>query len=292
MIFNTPHQSRFLWRYAKRAVAALTLAFTGCQAQLLPARPTPMIGTIQLVVEDSAAPLLQDLTHAYPTGELLLAWDIQVGDQRTVNLWLNTPADDPNTPPHYALTSHVPTDQSWWSTPIAQDGLALVVNTSNPIVSLSPAQLRSLFTGRVNTWRELGSFDVLTQPILRPPESADAHHFRTFILGDRPLSSNAIIAASSRQLIDQVSKIPGGIGMVSMRYLPLEPEKIRPVPIDGRLPTAQTVANGTYPLRYTLSFVGTKSPDPQKEVIYRNFFAWVQSEAGQAIVKQHYAGVR
>ena len=42
---------------------------------------------------------------------------------------------------------------------IALDGVAFVVNKSNPIKSLSSGQIKKIFTGKINNWSELGGQD-------------------------------------------------------------------------------------------------------------------------------------
>jgi ABC-type phosphate transport system substrate-binding protein len=52
-------------------------------------------------------------------------------------------------------------------------------------------------------------------------------------------------------------------------------------------PTPETVGGGEYPLRTPLLVVG---PQPPAETgIYRDWFAWMQSEEGQAVVSLRYA---
>jgi len=41
--------------------------------------------------------------------------------------------------------------------PVAMDGLAIFVHDSNPLMAISLAELKAIYTGKVRTWRELGS---------------------------------------------------------------------------------------------------------------------------------------
>ena len=45
--------------------------------------------------------------------------------------------------------------QSLVSTPIAQDGIALIVSVDNPVDSLSKSQVQDIYTGAVTDWSEL-----------------------------------------------------------------------------------------------------------------------------------------
>jgi len=41
--------------------------------------------------------------------------------------------------------------------PVAMDGLAIFVNEANPVKDFSLPQLKAIYTGQVQSWRELGS---------------------------------------------------------------------------------------------------------------------------------------
>jgi phosphate transport system substrate-binding protein len=93
------------------------------------------------------------------------------------------------------------------------------------------------------------------------------------------------LAATSQAVIDIVSADPGAIGYVSMGYLS---SQVRAVRLDGVVPTPETVTTGQYPLRTPILFAGLHVPGDDA---YRAFFAWVQSQEGQAIVRRHYGAL-
>jgi phosphate transport system substrate-binding protein len=269
-------------RRAKRTFFILTLALAGCRGQIVPANPTPATASIRLLADESSAPLLRDLAAAYKPENTLVAWQIQTGEWENVSGWLR----DKRAP--YALTSHLPPDSNLWSTPVGQDGLAVVVNTTNSIASLSPAQLRAIFTGRVLNWREVGGAELSIQVVARPPGSAEAAAFNALIMGERRITGASQLATTPRRLIELVAATSGAIGIVPMRWL--NTENIRAVAIDGVLPTFDTVGANEYPLRTPLLFVGERPPNANDP--YWSFFAWVQSQPGQAIVNRYYETAR
>jgi hypothetical protein len=272
-------------KHAKRTLAILTLALAGCQGQIAPADPTPTLSTIRLLIEPSTATLWQNLAAAYRPAHTLIAWQIDTLDWDALSGWLSKGRAP------FAMTSYLPTDSMLWATPVGVDALALIVNSANPIATLSPAQLRALFTGRILSWRELGGLDMPVLPVSRSAGSTEGALFRALVLGDQPVSGAARLALSAAQLIQAVNTTPGAIGYVSMAALNVNAagvdmtQGIRVVPLDNIMPTARTVGTGAYSLRSTVVFCGPQTPGDDA---YRAFFAWVQSPAGQAIVAQHY----
>jgi ABC-type phosphate transport system substrate-binding protein len=63
---------------------------------------------------------------------------------------------------------------------------------------------------------------------------------------------------------------------------------VRALAIEGVLPTPDTLTAAQYPIRAPVQFVGLSAPGDDA---YRAFFAWVQSPAGQAVVRLHYGGL-
>src|SRR6185436_11810597 len=71
---------------AKRTIVILSLALAGCSNTVAP--PTTDIVSLKLLTDNATRPLLHDLTTAYHPNGINLAWDIQVGDARSILDWL------------------------------------------------------------------------------------------------------------------------------------------------------------------------------------------------------------
>jgi phosphate transport system substrate-binding protein len=50
-------------------------------------------------------------------------------------------------------------------TPVAKDGVAVIVNSANPVESLSIAQIKDIYTGTTKSWKDVGgnqeAFDIV-----------------------------------------------------------------------------------------------------------------------------------
>ena len=267
---------------AKRTIVILSLALASCRGPVSPASPTPEVVSLRLLVDSATSPLLRDLASHYNPANVLITWNVQVGDASTVLDWIKQGEAT------YALLDYVPSaafDTRWWTTPIGQDGIAVVVHATNPITNLTAAQFRAVLQGRVLNWNELGGPNMPMTLVARNDTSSDATIIQALALGDRRVTRNARLATTSQAVVDIVSADSGAIGYVSMGYLN---GTVRAVPLDGILPTPDTVTANQYPLRAPIVFVGLREPGNDG---YRAFFAWAQSAEGQAIVRQHYGGL-
>ncbi len=264
---------------AKRTIVILSLALASCRGPMLPATPTPSTVSLRLLADSSTSPLLRDLANSYRPPHMVVTWDIQVGDPSTVVNWLKT-GDAP-----YALMDYPPMDSSdrpFWSTPVGQDGIAIIVNPANSISNLTAPQLRTILQGRVSNWSELGGPSLPLAVVAREPQSSASALVQSMVLGDRRLTQSARLAPTSQDVVDIVGTDPGAIGYVSVGYLN---DHVRAVALDGILPTPDALTSDQYPLRTPILFVGFQAPGNDA---YRDFFVWVQSPDGQAIVRQHY----
>jgi phosphate transport system substrate-binding protein len=68
--------------------------------------------------------------------------------------------------------------------PVALDGLAIYVSESNPIQFLSEPQLKSIYTGKIMNWRELGVKDARIVCYGRENSSGTYQFFKEHVLSN------------------------------------------------------------------------------------------------------------
>jgi phosphate transport system substrate-binding protein len=269
---------------AKCTIVILGLALAGCGGPVAAPTVTPYTVEVRILATTATYPLLQDLVAAYTRPGTLLAVDSAVADWETIYVRLLA-RDAP-----FALTTYLPSNVHLWATPIGQDGIAIVVHSANTVPSLTVEELRTIFQGRVATWSQVGGPDLPVTVVSREAGADTRLAFEALVMGDRRTTLGARLALSSQSMVEIVSGVPGAVGYVSMAYLS---GRVRSVPVatTGDTPpvplTRETVSDDTYPLHTPILVVGPTPP--ADDSIYRDWFAWMQSEAGQAVVGQRYA---
>jgi len=275
--------------HAGRGLLAAALTLTGCApASLLPTTtPTLEQTVLRLYSTTSAAPLAADLLTAYRQVAPNVQFDLITGDHEL----LLAAARSPSQPPTYLLTHHLPPDQPGtppvWGAPIAQDALLLITSGAAAPTSLTRDQIRLIFAGWLDNWAAVGGADAPITVVTREDSSGLQAEFDALILGSRAITPTAQIAPSSPALIARVGRIPAAIGTVSAGALAADPDAaalVRPLAVDGSALTPLAIASGAYPLRMFLYLTGAGEPDGA----YRQFIAWVQGSAGQAVVARRY----
>ena len=106
--------------------------------------------------------------------------------------------------------------------PIAYDGLAIIVNNSNPDTCITIKDFARILTGEVSQWKEiyptskLGEIDV----VFDNPKSSTVTWCVDSILGGKPINSKNIGAVKkSSEVIDWVEKHNNAIGIIGSNWL-------------------------------------------------------------------------
>jgi phosphate transport system substrate-binding protein len=261
----------------------LSLALASCRGSVYIPTATPDTIPVRILATTTTYSLLQELTYGYQPKGLVLAVHSAAGDWNTVYSQLLA-GDIP-----YALTTYLSADAPLWVAPIGQSGIAIIVQTSNTISRLTLSDLRLIFQGRIANWSELGGPDLAITVVSREEGSDLRLAFDAQVMGGRHPTLAAQLALSEQSMITEVEATPGAIGYVSVSMVDSRGRTV-PVSVDPEaaavLPTRDTLHDSSYPLCTPLMMVGLHAPDPSSA--YYAWFAWMQSDAGQQVINQHY----
>jgi phosphate transport system substrate-binding protein len=144
---------------------------------------------------------------------------------------------------------------------VAFDGVAVIVNKSNPIENLTIADLNRIFTGNATNWKEFGWKDLPIMPLSREVSSGTYAYFKEEVihLGKKDstveFSPKTLMLSASQAIVEEVVNTEGAIGYLGMGYVS---DRIHAVHI-GRdknfySPDVAAVMNKTYPLSRALYF--------------------------------------
>jgi len=169
-------------------------------------------------------------------------------------------------------------------TPIALDALAVFVHSSNPVKELSIPQIAGMFTGKVKNWKEVGGKDAPVILYGRENSSGTYDYFREHVLEKADFSPSVQTLQGTAAVINAVSKDVNGVGYGGIAYAKdVRPVAIKPAATASAVaPSAQTVADGTYPLARKLFFY-TLSTSPER---VRSFVEWTLQPEAQNLVEK------
>lgn len=183
---------------------------------------------------------------------------------------------------------------------IAMDGVAIIVNITNPVESLSLAQVRDLFAGRIRNWKEVGGADRAVRVVFGNPNSATYELMRDSVVQNAGLSPGTLHHDSMLAIIRTVREDPGAIGYCGSSYLYQNWLSQPPYPEPGIkglalartaagpyvTPDPGTIYDKSYPLWRYIYLVSRREP----KGVAAGFVTFAMSSQGQqALVRDGFA---
>lgn len=173
---------------------------------------------------------------------------------------------------------------------VARDAIAVVVNPSNPVSSLTLQQISDIFTGKVTNWREVGGTDGPIVLLSRESNSGTYVYFLENVIrgGDSKrkllFSPDTLLMPSSEGISVEVRQNPNAIGYDGLGYVTHD-QKVLAVAKnkDGPfvLPSIETVNDRTYPISRPLYMYTAGKPHG----MVRSYLDWIMGE-GQVLVSK------
>jgi len=163
---------------------------------------------------------------------------------------------------------------------VAYDGIAVIVNTANPVKGLTKKQVEQIFTGDVADWSAVGGSGGKISVYTRNTSSGTYSEFKELAMKKRDYAPDSQKMAGNEQIASEVSKNPNGVGYVGLAYV--KASGIKVVAIDGATPSKESVLGKAYPYARPTFFYTNGEPTG----LAKQFVDFTVSEAGQKIVEQ------
>src|SRR5450755_975418 len=128
---------------------------------------------------------------------------------------------------------------------VAYDGIAVIVNSANPIKGLTKKQVEQIFTGEVTDWSAVGGSGGKISLYTRNTSSGTYSDFKELAMKKRDYAGSSQKMAGNEQIASEVGKNPSGVGYVGMAYTKAGGVKV--VSIEGSTPSVKTVQDHSYP---------------------------------------------
>ena len=163
---------------------------------------------------------------------------------------------------------------------VAYDGIAVIVNSGNPVKNLTKKQVEQIFTGDVKDWSAVGGKPGPISIYTRNTASGTYADFSELAMKKRNYAGGAQKMAGNEQIAAEVGKNANGIGYVGMAYL--KAAGVRAVAVDDVTPTIGTVNSKAYAYSRPTFYYTNGAPAGAAG----EFIEFTLSTAGQKIVEQ------
>lgn len=168
-------------------------------------------------------------------------------------------------------------EKGLWSIEIAKDGLAVIVNPSNPILDLTLDDIRRIYAADITNWSEIGGLDSKIHVITREEGSGTRGAFTDLVMEKTEITPKAIVQDSNGAVKQLVKDDPNAIGFIS---LGLVDGSVKALHLEGIAATQENIQNGSYRLSRPFLFVALSQPAG----LAKEFLDFVMSEEGQKLL--------
>src|ERR1700757_107360 len=122
---------------------------------------------------------------------------------------------------------------------VAYDGIAVIVNSANPIKALTKKQVEQIFTGDVTDWSAVGGSAGKISAYTLNTSSGTYSEFKELAMKKRDYAPDSQKMAGNEQIAQEVGKNPNGVGYVGLAYT--KASGIKVVAVDGATPSKESV---------------------------------------------------
>jgi phosphate transport system substrate-binding protein len=163
-------------------------------------------------------------------------------------------------------------------TVVAIDAIVPIVNTKNPVNTLTVDQLSQIYQGKITNWKEVGGENLEIVMISRDSSSGTYEAWGELVLKGAKVSPRAQLQASNGAIVQAVSKNKYAIGYIGLGYLD---DTVKDLTVNGVKASEKTALSKEYPVSRFL-YMYTNGEPKGKTAKYIQF---VLSPAGQKLVK-------
>ena len=163
---------------------------------------------------------------------------------------------------------------------VALDGIAMIVHPANPVGKLTVDQVRRIYQGKISNWRQLGGPNVDITMVSRDTNSGTYETFHKLVMKKERIAEGTEYVGSNGAARSRVQSTRAAIAYVGLGFVD---HSVKPLELDGVLPTPRTIATGDYPVARPLYMVTNGYPKMGTH-LYK-FITLYLTQKGQEIVE-------
>ena len=162
---------------------------------------------------------------------------------------------------------------------IALDCIVPVVNPSNKVENLTKEQIKSIYTGKITNWKDVGGSDMKIVVVARDSSSGTYEAWKELALDKERTTPRALTQPSNGGLVTQISGTKGAIGYIALGYVN---DDVKVVAVDGVKGSEDTAKSGRYSISRPLYMFTQGWPGGET----LDFINFMLSPKGQKLAKE------
>jgi len=177
-------------------------------------------------------------------------------------------------------------------TPIGREAFVFFVNKRNPIDDISSADIKRVYSGEVTNWKQVGGGNDKIRAYQRPENSGSQTMLEQIMVGTpiMPAPEDEIFTTMLGMVryVADYRNYRNAVGYSFLYYAKdmVGENDIKFLSIDGVAPTAENIANGTYPFANDFYAVTLKHYlNPERADNIDAFLEWITGPQGRYLVE-------
>jgi len=181
-------------------------------------------------------------------------------------------------------------------TPVGREAFVFFVNNRNVVTNISTSDIKSIYSGEITNWRDVGGRNNEIRAYQRPDSSGSQVMLRE-IMGDipiMPVGSDMEVFDTMMLMYRHVASYKNyrnSLGYSFLYYIKdmINENEVKFLSIDGIAPTEDNIASGAYPFANDFYAVTIKHNgeylNPERTENIDMLLEWIQSPQGQYLVE-------
>ncbi len=165
---------------------------------------------------------------------------------------------------------------------VAWDALVVITSKSNPVNNISLENLKKVYSGEINSWKDLGhpQDKRIVLCTRHGSKSGVGYMFRVLVTKNmgQNFKAKSLKFKSSGPLEKKISRTPTSLGVTGISSA--RKAEVKVLTIDGIEPEKNLIASGKYPLFRPLYIAVNHNQTPE----VKDFIAFILSDEGQKII--------
>ena len=174
--------------------------------------------------------------------------------------------------------------------PIVKEGFVFLVNSKNPIKSLTTKQIQDIYQGSITNWKAVGGADCEIIPFQRERNSGSQTLMEQIVMkGLNIMNSPKTVISSMGGLIDAIAAYDNsekalGYSVYYYAKTMYNKDTIKLISVDGIVPDNKTISTSKYP--FTTGYYAVLKKSTSADAASRKLLKWILGKDGQALAEK------
>lgn len=174
--------------------------------------------------------------------------------------------------------------------PIVKEGFVFLVNTKNPMNSLTTKQIKDIYQGKINNWKTVGGEEKEIIAYQREPNSGSQTLMEQLVMRGLTLVDHPkTLVYGMEGLIESIAKYDNsekalGYSVFYYAKTMYNKDTIKLLAIDDIAPNNKNIASGKYP--FTTAYYAVLKKNTAPDAPSRELLKWVLGNDGQKLAEE------